>query len=88
MLCCVVLALLWGDPHFSSMDRFNYTFNAIGEFSLVKTVDGSFAFQARTSVYTDASGKAYQAAVFSSLAVKEVGEAKMEVGLNAARNGR
>lgn len=88
MLYCVVLALLWGDPHFSSMDRFNYTFNAVGEFTLVKTVDGSFVFQARTSIYTDASGKAYQAAVFSSLAVQEAGEVKMEVGLNAARNGK
>jgi hypothetical protein len=80
-------ALLWGDPHFISVDGFNYTFNPIGEYTLLKTSDESFHFQARTSSYIDGTGKIFQAAIFSSLAAHEAGEARVEVSLNAARTG-
>lgn len=85
MFC--VSALLWGDPHFISVDGYNYTFNPIGEYTLLKTSDNSFRFQTRTSNYIDSTGKVFQAAVFTSLAAQEAGEVRVEVSINAARNG-
>jgi fibulin 1/2 len=41
-------AWLWGDPHISTLDGKQYTFNGIGEYILMKTVNESFVLEGRT----------------------------------------
>jgi len=46
--CCVIniVVIFWGDPHFQTMDKLQYTFNGLGEYWLVKSE--KFNLQART----------------------------------------
>ncbi|XP_072166031.1 sushi domain-containing protein 2-like [Diadema setosum] len=42
------IALSFGDPHYITMDRFNYTFNGLGEFTLLRYASsstGAFSFE-------------------------------------------
>jgi len=39
---------LWGDPHFVTLDGTNYTFNGLGEYTMVNAKNGHFELQART----------------------------------------
>jgi hypothetical protein len=81
-------ALLWGDPHFFTVDGFIYTFNGIGEYTMTKTRNGSYVLQARTAQFDDASGTSYSASAFTAFAVREVGSPTVQVSVNDARNGR
>jgi len=38
--------IFWGDPHFQTMDKFQYVFNGLGEYWLVKSE--TFNLQTRT----------------------------------------
>lgn len=42
----------WGDPHIVTFDGSNYTFNNLGEFTLLLLKDNTFTIQARTSLVT------------------------------------
>lgn len=43
--CRVVAALIRGDPHFRTIDGLEYTFNGLGLYWLVQTIDGSTSIQ-------------------------------------------
>ena len=58
---------LWGDPHIVTLDSGNYTFNGLGEFTMVDVKDGMFQLQARTKL---AKGEG-TATVFSAAVAKE-----------------
>ena len=46
-------AFAFGDPHFQTLDHRNYTFNGIGEYSLISTPDSvGFDVQARLEVFS------------------------------------
>ena len=46
-------AFAFGDPHFQTLDRRNYTFNGIGEYSLVSTPESvGFDVQARLEAFS------------------------------------
>jgi hypothetical protein len=81
-------ALLWGDPHFFTVDGLIYTFNGIGEYTMTKTRNGSYTLQARTAQFTDASGTSYSASGFTAFAAREVGSPIVQVSVNDARNGK
>ena len=82
-------ALLWGDPHFRTLDDLKYTFNGIGEFWMIKTSDSSFGLQVRTEQTQRAGGVSYAASSFVAFVAQESAKtAKVEVRLNNAQNGR
>lgn len=71
----------WGDPHFKTLDDKNYTFNGIGEYTMLDAESGSFILQARTVL---APGNRSIATVFSAGAAEELETSKVEV---RAKNG-
>ena len=40
----------WGDPHIKTLDGGNYTFNGLGEYTMVDAKNGTFKLQARTKL--------------------------------------
>lgn len=66
----------WGDPHIKTLDDKDYTFNGIGEYTMVDADNGSFIFQARTVL---APGNRSTATVFSAGAAKEYNTSTVEV---------
>lgn len=70
--------LVFGDPHFTTLDNTTYTFNGLGEYTIVTIDDGAFQMQART-VRTSGRGLG---TVFSAAAAKEQGTATVEARIN------
>jgi len=60
----VLIAWLWGDPHFTTLDDFTYTFNGLGEYVLLRAM-GEVELQGRTAL-ADSSN----ATVFSAFAIQ------------------
>ena len=58
-----------GDPHITTLDQLDYTFNGLGEYWLVKST--VITIQARTAQAMDSQGKLVSATVFSAIAAKE-----------------
>ncbi|XP_031551867.1 mucin-like protein isoform X2 [Actinia tenebrosa] len=67
----------WGDPHFVTMDRKNYTFNGLGEYVMLDAKDGYFQLQARTSL---AKGNG-TATVFTGAVAQENNSVPVQVTL-------
>ena len=70
-----------GDPHFTTLDEKVYTFNGIGEYTMIDADNGKFTLQARTVL---APGNLSIATIFSAGAAKEFNTSKAEV---RAKNG-
>ncbi|XP_003384557.1 PREDICTED: mucin-like protein [Amphimedon queenslandica] len=68
----------WGDPHITTLDNFQYTFNGLGEFILLELNDGSFTIQGR-AIPVNSEVKATK---FSSLAFKENISESVEIKYN------
>ncbi|XP_060570002.1 uncharacterized protein LOC132728362, partial [Ruditapes philippinarum] len=79
----------WGDPHFITLDRKNFTFNGLGEYTLLHVDTDNFTLdiQARTERALQKNGKLSDATVFSAFAVKESSNASLHVELNKAKTG-
>lgn len=60
----------WGDPHLLTLDGFQYTFNGLGDYVLVRTRDRSLHLHARTKRPTTTEGGLSNATVISALAFK------------------
>lgn len=73
--------LLWGDPHVKTLDGTNYTFNGVGEYTLLKTDNNEFVLQARTEVV--AQGGLNVATVFTVGVAKEAGTDTVEIRLKS-----
>lgn len=68
---------LWGDPHFVTLDGRNYTFNGLGEYTMVDVKYGRFQLQARTKL---AKGGG-TATAFVAAVAKEVNTSAVQVAL-------
>ncbi|XP_038046205.1 mucin-like protein [Patiria miniata] len=77
----------WGDPHIATIDGLQYTFNGLGEYTLVLIEDDDgqrvFELQGRTRQAVDTeTGQLSQATVYSGFAAVYTGEARVEVKLS------
>ena len=77
----------FGDPHIRTLDAFQYTFNGLGEYTLIETTGGRFTLQGRTAKALDDEGKEMDATVFSAFAAKDSDSDTVHIGMNATRDG-
>ena len=77
----------YGDPHISSLDGKEYTFNGLGEYTLIVTDGAAFSLQGRTARALDDKNQKMQATVFSALAAQDSDSDRLHVQMNSARDG-
>ena len=78
-------ALMWGDPHMKSMDGHTFTFNGLGDYTMVQLQNNpsGFNLQARLSkAVVNGTGEAPKATVFSGFCVKDGEGAQVEIYMN------
>lgn len=63
-------AWFFGDPHISTLDGLQYTFNGLGDYVLIRTLDGLLHLHGRTERPERSEGKLSNATVFSGFALK------------------
>ena len=78
----------YGDPHIRTLDGFQYTFNGLGEYTLIDTKYGDFTLQGRTAKARDDKGQETDATVFSAFAAKDHESDTVHVEMTAKRDGR
>ena len=83
----VVSGWFYGDPHIRTLDGFQYTFNGLGEYTLIETTHGNFTLQGRTAKARDANGTETDATVFSAFAAEDVDSDTVHVEMTAKRDG-
>ena len=76
-----------GDPHIRSLDGLRYSFNGLGEYTLIATTDKSFTLQGRTLRALDENKKEMQATVFSAFAAQDADSDRFHVQMNSQRDG-
>ena len=81
-------AWVFGDPHIRTLDGLEFTFNGLGEYTLIETTDKNFTLQGRTERALDKDGKEMQATVFSAFAAKDADSDRFHVQMNADRDGK
>ena len=85
--------MLFGDPHFRTFDGLPYTFNGLGEYTLVDANNGDseILLQARTAdaslastetVESDDGGSLFKATVISAVAVQQNGQDRLQLEFN------
>ena len=82
---CTSPGWLFGDPHIRSADGFRYTFNGLGEYTLLQA--GETLLQGRTARVRGRDGRETNATVFCAFAAKEGRSARVHVALNYDQNG-
>ena len=70
---------MWGDPHITTLDGKEYTFNGVGEYTLLHIEDSLFRLQGRT---VRAANRTARATVFSAFAATEKGSDVIQTNLN------
>ena len=60
-----LLAWFWGDPHINTLDGRMYTFNGLGEYTLVQLGD-QFELQARTDIVPGTTATQFTACAMAS----------------------
>ena len=76
---CLNTAWFWGDPHFTTLDDRGYTFNGLGEYTLIRIGNESmreFELQGRTALVNGSTATQFSAFAFGlpSQAVVEVSD--------------
>ncbi|KAL3857455.1 hypothetical protein ACJMK2_012125 [Sinanodonta woodiana] len=82
-------AIFWGDPHIETLDGRKYTFNGLGEYTLINMESGNttFSLQARTARVEKKDGNLSDATIFSAFAAKDDRNVHINVELNRTKNG-
>lgn len=57
-ICFIITAQAAGDPHITTLDGRDYTFNGVGDFVLVQDLNSTVVIQVRTEQAIDTNGKA------------------------------
>lgn len=63
-------AWFFGDPHISTLDGLQYTFNGLGDYVLIRTRDSSLRLHGRTKRPLTSEGELTNATVFSGFVLK------------------
>ena len=79
---------MYGDPHIRTLDGLGYTFDGLGEYTLIATTANTFILQGRTARAVDGDGKEMQATVFSAFAARDSDSDRFHVQMNDTRNGK
>ena len=77
---------MFGDPHINSLDGLAYTYNGLGEFTLVNTADGNFTLQGRTA-RTLVNSTEMDSTIFTAAAAKDSNSDTVNVMLNSTYDG-
>ena len=77
----------YGDPHIRTLDGFEYTFNGLGEYTLVETTYDEFTLQGRTTKARDDKGQETDATVFSAFAATDRDSDTVHVEMTTSRKG-
>ena len=86
-LCFTRAGWLYGDPHIRTLDGFQYTFNGLGEYTLIETTHGNFTLQGRTAKARDDKGKETDATVFCAIAAADIDSDTVHVEMTSNRKG-
>ena len=87
----LLLGMLFGDPHFRTFDGLPYTFNGLGEYTLVdaNSGDSKILLQVRTADASLAStseldngGSVFKATVISAVAAQQNGQDRLQLEFN------
>lgn len=79
-------AFSYGDPHFTSLDGRQYTFNGHGEYILMQLGKLDFQIQSRTSRAQRSNGSLSEATIFSAFVVS-ANNTWIQVELDNERDG-
>lgn len=80
-------AWFWGDPHVRTIDGLTYTFNGLGEYTLLQTIDSNyFNLQGRTMRAIRNGTEKARATVFSAFALSQNDSNIVQVTMNLAEN--
>ena len=77
---------MFGDPHINTLDSLAYTFNGLGEYILINTVNSSFTLQGRT-MRTITNGTQMDSTIFTAAAAKDLASDNINVQLNSTYDG-
>eukprot|EP00058_Branchiostoma_floridae_P018259 XP_002603748.1 hypothetical protein BRAFLDRAFT_97609 [Branchiostoma floridae] len=77
---------VFGDPHVITLDGRSYTFNGLGEYTLLQADDIGLRIQVRTAQVSNAQGELVHATACSSFAMREGASDTVEVRLPRARD--
>lgn len=81
----IFTAFFWGDPHITTIDGRKYTFNGLGEYWMIKSLN--LTVQARTVQAVNMDGQMANATVFGAFAMKKEGSDIISVTMNATTTG-
>ena len=85
-LCLFISGWALGDPHFTTLDSKEYTFNGHGEYVLIRNTDENVEIQCRTDRAVRQNGNLSEATVFTAFVVSGP-NVWFQAELNAAKNG-
>jgi hypothetical protein len=77
-----------GDPHMITINHYRYDFQAAGEFTLLRSTDGSLEIQARQEPWDDSKAVAINTAVAAKVGDHTVGVYVTDSGLQAHVDGQ
>ncbi|XP_071940998.1 mucin-like protein [Antedon mediterranea] len=66
---------MFGDPHLQTLDGLDFTFNGLGEYTLVDIMDGFIVLQGRTEKFKDD----VNATIFTAFVVEHSGSTKFQI---------
>ncbi|EDV27736.1 uncharacterized protein TRIADDRAFT_53733 [Trichoplax adhaerens] len=78
---------MWGDPHVETLDGKKYSFNGVGEYTLIRSENNYFTFQGRTKrPFIANTTKLAKATIYTSFAMSKNDSDTVEVKLNENSN--
>ncbi|XP_055997524.1 uncharacterized protein LOC125645548 [Ostrea edulis] len=79
----------FGDPHITTLDGLDYTFNGYGEYTMIRinTSITTFELQARTELATTENGTTINATIFSAFVAQDQTGSKVQVEMSRNKTG-
>ena len=87
LICYIYSGIAYGDPHLNTIDGFQYTFNGLGEYWLMRTEGNRFSLQGRAMQAVNINGTLTNATVFSSFVAKSVDSDDLQIDMNETMDG-